>query len=215
MNQQLKKGKWLFLCFVCGILFFPPSWAPDDVPAVSMTGPPGFIFKGEDHVALTVNVSSATRHLGPLIRLFEQRNVPVSFFVTADWAAENEKAIQKLTKRAFDVGVLSDGDSLAKDVKVVEKQTGRPVFFVRLIEEEPSLAEQAASIGRLPVQWSLDLSEGKAASLSRIERGEIVLVHPAADLRATEKWLSLLLKKEQLVSLSEMFTGDVRITVIQ
>lgn len=215
MNQQLKKGKWLFLCFICGILFLPPSWAPDDVPAVSMTGPPGFIFKGEDDVALTVNVSSATRHLAPLIRLFEKRNVPVSFFVTADWANKNEGTLQKLTKRAFDVGVLSDGDSLAKDVKTVEKRTGRPVFFVRLIEEEPSLAEQAASIERLPVQWSLDLSEGKAASLSRIARGEIVLVHPAADLRTTEKWLSLLLKKEQPVSLSEMFTGDVRITVIQ
>ncbi|WP_046180656.1 polysaccharide deacetylase family protein [Domibacillus tundrae] len=220
---RIKQLKWTAL-FLCSAIFFlmmiPPS---AEQPVVSFVDRPAAIYKGDKHIALTVNADDSQKNAAKLAKLFIKHKVTASFFVTSSWLEKHPKTTKLLVDRAFDIGVLltdvSDDKAVEKEIASVQKILGayhkEGNLYIRAAENDGELSEVTASRGYLTVQWSVDLAKRTPTDFIRhVEKGDIVLLNPKEDLRITEKWLSLLIKKEEAVSLSEMAGGETRIEYI-
>ncbi|OES45916.1 hypothetical protein BA724_16800 [Domibacillus iocasae] len=220
---RLKQLKWTVL-FFCSAIFFlmmiPPS---AEQPVVSVVDRPSAIYKGDKHVALTVNVDDSEKNAAKLAKLFIKHKITASFFVTSAWLEKHPKTTKLLVDRAFDIGVLltdiSDDREIEKEIASVQKILSgyhkEGTLYIRAAEDVGELPESTASHGYLTIQWSVDLAKQTPSDFIRhVEQGDIVLLNPEEDFRITEKWLSLLVKKEEAVSLSEMAGGETRIEYV-
>lgn len=220
---RIKQLKWTAL-FLCSAIFFlmmiPPS---AEQPVVSVVDRPSAIYKADKHVALTVNADDSQKNAAKLVNLFIKHKVTASFFVTSAWLEKHPKTTKLLVDRAFDIGVLltdvSDDKEVEKEIasvqKILDTYHKERILYVRAVEDIGELPEISASQGYLTVQWSVDLTTRTPSDFIRhVEAGDIVLLNPEEDLRITEKWLSLLVKKEEAVSLSEMAGGETRIEYV-
>lgn len=220
---RIKQLKWMLLFLFSAIFFLITIPPPPEQPVVSFVGPPAAIYKGSTNVALTVNVDDTETNAGKWARLFMKHDMTASFFVTSSWLDQHPKTAKLLVERAFDIGVLltdtSDAREIEKEINAVQKRLKaygmERVLYVRAAEEMGGLPETSSSLGLLTVQWSVDLAERLPSDFIRnMKKGDIVLLNPEEDLRVTEKWLSILAKKEKAVSLSELAGNDTRIEYI-
>jgi hypothetical protein len=221
---RLKQLKWvvLFLCSAIFFLMMIPS-SPEQ-PVMSFVNQPAAIYKGDKNVALTVNISDSEKNAVKLVNLFIKHKITASFFVTSAWLEKHPKTAKLLVERAFDIGVLitdvSDDKAIEKEIASVQKilssyRNKEKILYVRAAEDVGDLPEISGSLGYLTVQWSVDLTKRSPSDFVRhVEGGDIVLLNPHEDFRITEKWLSLLVKKEEAVSLSEMAGSEIRIEYI-
>ncbi|WP_050182367.1 polysaccharide deacetylase family protein [Domibacillus robiginosus] len=218
-----KQLKWAVLFLSSVTIFFVMVSPPAERPAISFAGKPAAIYKGDQHVALTVNVDSSSKNTAKLVNIFIKQKVTASFFVTSAWLKKHPKTAKLLVDRAFDIGVLltdvSDDRTVEKEIASVQKilrTYGRDsVLYIREVEDTGELPTMASAQGYLPIQWSVNLADRPPSDVIRhVDKGDIILLNPEEDLRVTRKWLSLLLTKEKAISLSEMAGGQTKIDYI-
>jgi len=220
---RTKQLKWAVLFVSSLSIFFLIMPPPAEQPAVSIAGHPAAIYKGDQHVALTVNVHDSSKNTAKLAQLLIKHKTTASFFVTSKWLKKNPKTAKLLVKRSFDIGVLltdtSDDAAVEKEIASVQKilrtYHREDVVYIRASEDTGELPDMPAAQGYLPVQWSVNLADRTPSEVIRhVDEGDIILLNSNEDRRITEKWLSLLLKKKKTVSLSEMAGGETQIDYI-
>ncbi|WP_231584207.1 polysaccharide deacetylase family protein [Domibacillus indicus] len=220
---RIKQLKWAMLFLFSATFFLMTIPPPSEQPAVSFVDEPAAVYKGDKHVALTVNMKGSEKNTARLINFFIKHKVNASFFVTSAWLKKHPKTAKLLADRAFDIGVLltdiSDEKAIEKEIvsvqNILASHRKDKILYVRAEEDTEEVPKISASHGYLTVQWSVDLAKSPPSEFVRhVEKGDIVLLNPKEDLRITEKWLSLLLKKEKVVSLSEMTGGETEIEYV-
>ncbi|MCM3790947.1 polysaccharide deacetylase family protein [Domibacillus indicus] len=220
---RLKQLKWAVLFLSSVTMGFVIMSPPAEQPAISFAGQPAAIYKGNEHIALTVNVDSSSKNTSKLVNIFIDQKVTASFFVTSSWLKKHPKTAKLLVDRAFDIGVLltdvSDDQAVEKEIAAVQKILStygkNSLLFIRAAEDTGELPDMPAAQGYLAVQWSVNLADQPPSELVRhVDEGDIILLNPQEDLRVTKKWLPLLLTKKKVISLSEMAGGRAQVEYI-
>lgn len=220
---RTKQLQWiaLFLLSLClFLLLLPPK---TEQPTVSVAHAPAAVYRGEKHVALTINAHDSEKNIAKIVKVLIENEATASFFVTSSWVNKHPKTAKLLVEREFDLGVLftdkADKDEILSEIRSVQKALSshkkKDVFFVRAAGNLNNLSELTSLNEYITIQWSVDLKKQSPSDfIKKHQKGDIVLLDPDEDLRVTAKWISLLSKKEKLVSLSEMLGGDTDIEYI-
>lgn len=222
---RTKHLQWiaLFLFSLCLFLLLLPLNSEQSSSALPAATAPAAIYKGENHIALTVNVTDSEKNIEKLVKVLVKNQTTASFFITSAWIDKHPKTAKLLAEREFDIGVLLtesfDKKKSRKEIRAVQKALSpyskKEIVFIRSANGLENSYKAAELKDYLTVQWSVDLRKSAPSDFVRhAHKGDIVLLNPKEDLRITAKWISLLSKKEKLVSLSEMAGGQTEVEYI-
>jgi probable sporulation protein (polysaccharide deacetylase family) len=200
-----KKYMGLFAIFI-----FVVVWAMlktstlKDIETFSKARP---IYEGRSDkkaIAFTCNVAWGNEFLPPLLQVFEEKNVKITFFVEGRWAEKNPELLRLIAGKGHEIGnhgyshahhsmlSLEQNINEIKDAeKVIEKITGKkPLLFAPPYGEFSELTVKAAeSLNYRLIMWSIDTIDWKKPGvdyivnkvLKKAGNGKIILMHPTED----------------------------------
>ncbi|WFA09755.1 polysaccharide deacetylase family protein [Tissierella sp. Yu-01] len=158
--------------------------------------------KEEKIVAFVCNVDWGNEHINDMLRIFEENDIYISFFLTGRWAKENPDIVKQIHKYNHEIGnhgynhidysqlsYEQNKEEISKANDVIEEIIGiRPNLF-----GPPSGAfnentvKAAKDLGSKVIMWSVDTIDWREDSTkeliykrvtSKIENSSIVLMHP-------------------------------------
>ena len=185
----------------------PISWVYKVVPArISLDDlEPQPIYRGNEKkpmVALMVNVSWGTEHLGEMLRVLREERVPATFFLEGSWLKKHPDEARALMKEGHEIGNHAYSHPLMSRLSP-QRIRGEMFRTEQLIEEtlgirskwfappagdfNQTVVEEAARLGMKTVLWTVDTVDWRKSStpelmVERVRRGvaggSLILMHP-------------------------------------
>lgn len=185
----------------------PIPWVYKVVPArVTLDDlDPQPIYRGNEKkpmVALMMNVSWGTEHLGEMLRVLHEERVPATFFLEGSWLKKHPDEARALMKEGHEIGnhayshPLMSGLSperirgeMFQTEQLLEKTLGiRSKWFAPPAGDfNQTVVEEAARLGMKTVLWTVDTVDWRKSStpelmVERVRRGvgggSLILMHP-------------------------------------
>lgn len=172
--------------------------------------------KDEKVVAFACNVDWGNDYIIPMLDVFKENNIKISFFVTGKWAEQNRELLEKIYSEGHEIGnhgyLHRDYDKLNyEDNKQEIQKTHNIIMDILGIEPKyfappsgaynDSTIKAATDLNYDIIMWSVDTIDWREDSskdiiikrvTSKIHNSAIVLMHPTAE---TLKALPILIEK--------------------
>jgi len=155
-------------------------------------------------IAFTCNVAWGNEFLPPMLKVFEDKDVKITFFVEGRWAEKNPELLRLIDSKGHEIGnhgyshahhaqlsLEQNINEITDAEKVFEKITGKKtLLFAPPYGEFSELTEKAAeSLNYKLIMWSIDTIDWKKPGVDYIVNkvlknagnGKIVLMHPTED----------------------------------
>lgn len=156
----------------------------------------------KNEVAFVCNVDWGEDLIPEMLKLFDEKDIKITFFVTGKWAEKNPKLLLKMYNEGHEIGShgyfhRNYGDlsykvnynEIDKSDKIIKKIIGKkPTLFAPPSGSYNKHTINAASkLNYKVIMWSVDTIDWRKDStkkvivkrvLSKIDNGSIVLMHP-------------------------------------
>ncbi|NMA86560.1 MAG: polysaccharide deacetylase family protein [Tissierellia bacterium] len=200
-----KKVLWIILVFILGlILVFSllRFYKTDETFNMDI------YYKGnvdKKTVAFACNVDWGNEYIEPMLKLFEDNNIKISFFITGKWAEKNPELLKLIFKKGHEIGNHGynhiDYDKLDYQRNFEEISKAHMIIKKVLNHESilfapPSGAyndntiKAAKDLGYDIIMWSIDTIDWRNDSykdiiikrvMDKIHNSAIVLMHPTEE----------------------------------
>ncbi len=200
----------LFLLVLIGVRTTP---SPE---AVEVVGGPITKVENDEAVALTFDVVDGVEAVKNVLKVLEQHNARVTFFITGNWANANPDAVELLVRAGQEIGMLgyryinlsqypreTIEDSLLSGKEAIERLIGEPVFLFRPPngEYDARVLAMAEILDLETVLWQVDSQDGSSSDpvyvtqrvLSRAAPGGIIRMRITGSAETTLKALPAIL----------------------
>lgn len=177
---------------------------------------PIYNVKREDSkVSITMNCAWNADDINEILKILEDNNVKITFFVVGDWADKYPEALKKMSNAGHEIASHSDTHphvnnlsyeenckEIEKSNEKIEKITGSRTDLYRTPygEYNNTVIKAAKNNGYYPIQWSLDTLDYtgiKGVEMwnrlkEKIKGGDIILMHNGTE--HTKDSLDMLIK---------------------
>jgi len=186
------------------LLFFFNSTDAVTVLNASLKPP---IYKGNENnpiIAFECNVVWGTEYIIPMLEIFKEYDIRITFFIGGEWAKENPELLKRLADEGHEIGnhgyshkhhgkldFDQNKEEILKTEKEIESIIGikTNLFAPPYGEYNDNTLRAADSIGYKTIMWSIDTidwrRDGKDKIIERVMKnphnGALVLMHPTAD----------------------------------
>lgn len=177
--------------------------------------------KEEKIIALTCNIDWGNEHIDEMLKIFDDKNIKITFFPTGRWAENNEEILLKIYEEGHEIGNHGyqhlDYDKL--DYKGNFDQINTAHTIIKEIIQEPpkyfappsgafndSTLQAAEDLGYTTIMWSIDTIDWREDSykdvivrrvLDKIHDSAIVLMHPTGETnKALPKIIEILFEND-------------------
>jgi probable sporulation protein (polysaccharide deacetylase family) len=194
----------LLILFLVVLLFFFNSNEAATVLNPKVEPP---IYKGNENnpiIAFECNVVWGTDYIGPMLDVFKEHDIRITFFIGGEWAKNNPALLNRMKAEGHELGNHGyshkhhsklDLEQNRKEIlgteKEIESITGvKTTLFAPPYGEFNEITIKAAdSLGYKTVMWSIDTIDWKRDGIDKIihrvmknpHNGAMVLMHPTAD----------------------------------
>jgi probable sporulation protein (polysaccharide deacetylase family) len=172
-----------------------------DAPVVSEP-----VYQGSKDIkamALTCNIFWGEEYVGSMLKILEEKNVKMTFFIGGTWAEKFPELVKKIYLQGHEIG--SHGyshphpDHLSREAnkrditraeKIIRDLTGeKPALYAPPYGERgPAVLQAAEEMGYQTILWSIDTIDWQRPSpdvvrdrvINKAHNGGIVLMHPTA-----------------------------------
>lgn len=191
----------------------------------------GAVYQGNtssNKISLMINVCWGTEYLGDMLKILEEKNVKVTFFVGGVWAADNEEILIQMVEKGHEIGNHAyshkDHDKLTKESSRQEILTTHNLVK-SIVGKEMNLfappsgaynsqtVEVAKELGYKTIMWTRDTIDWRDQDVNTIynrainnaKGGDLILMHPTeATKNALPKIIDALQSQGfELVSVSD------------
>lgn len=185
----------------------PIPWVYKVVPArVTLDDlEPQPIYRGNEKkpmVALMVNVSWGTEHLGEMLRVLQEERVPATFFLEGAWLKKHPDEARALMKEGHEIGNHAyshpqmsrlSSNRIREEILRTEQLIGETLgirskwFAPPAGDFNHAVVEEAERLGMKTVLWTVDTVDWRKSStpeimVERVRRGvaggSLILMHP-------------------------------------
>jgi len=165
------------------------------------------IYQGNSNkpiIAFECNVVWGTEYIPPMLDIFKENDIKITFFIGGEWAKDNEDLLRRMVAEGHEIGNHGYNhkhhsklslDENRKEIldteKVIESITGiQTKLFAPPYGEYNDITIQAAdSLGYRTIMWSIDTIDWRRDGTDKIiqrvlkkpHNGALVLMHPTAD----------------------------------
>jgi peptidoglycan/xylan/chitin deacetylase (PgdA/CDA1 family) len=165
------------------------------------------IYQGNEenpYIAFQCNVVWGTEFVEPMLQVFQQKNVRITFHIGGEWAAQNPGLLQAICEAGHELGnhgyrhkhhsklSLQENKLEIKETEdLIYAVTGyRTRLFAPPYGDYNDVTVQAArSLGYQTILWSIDTIDWRRDGVDKIlgrvfkkpHNGALVLMHPTAD----------------------------------
>ena len=165
------------------------------------------IYKGNENnpiIAFECNVVWGTEYLGPMLDIFKQHDIRITFFIGGEWAKDNPELLNRMAEEGHELGNHGyahkhhsklNHDQNRKEIadteKVIHSITGvtTTLFAPPYGEFSDTTLQAAESLGYETIMWSIDTIDWRRDGIDKIiqrvmknpHNGALVLMHPTAD----------------------------------
>ena len=188
----------------------------------------------ENKVALTMNCAWNADDIDKILKILEENNVKITFFMVGDWIEKYPDAVKKIYDAGHEIGTHSDTHphvnnlSYEENVEEIEKSnnkieniTGNRTDLYRTPygEYNQTVIKAAQDNGYYTIQWNLDTLDYTGLTgeemwnriKDKIDSGDIILMHNGTEHTADS--LDMLLenikeKNLEIVKISELIYKD-------
>lgn len=185
--------------------------------------------RGRNQISLTINVDWGEEYIPGFLKVFEEKGVKVTFFVTGYWAEKNRELLKLMAEKGHEIGnhgfrhahlkSLSNNELIElikKNEELIFQITGQrtALFAPPYGEVDSRISSIAGSIGYSTIMWSADTVDWQRPAkelivqraVNKIDDGGIILMHPTEpSLQALEDIIDILTKKGyKFVKVSEL-----------
>lgn len=177
-------------------------WAPKkDAPVISEP-----VYQGNESIkamALTCNVFWGEEYIGNMLKLLEEKNVKMTFFIGGTWAEKFPELVKMIYSQGHEIGshgyahphpdhlsLEANKNDIAKAEKIIRELTGKkPVLYAPPYGERgPAVLQAAEEMGYQTILWSIDTIDWQRPGpdvirdrvINNAHNGGIVLMHPTA-----------------------------------
>lgn len=176
------------------------------------------IYKGEEddkEIAFACNVVWGNEYLPEILRILEENDVNITFFIGGDWADRFPKELKEISNAGHELGNHGYGHKKQSQLNIEQNKqeilkaetaiknvtdVKTTLFAPPYGDVNKTVTEAAESIGYKVIMWSIDTIDWNTKDYSRIlerveskhHNGAIVLMHPT---EVTVKALPELIKK--------------------
>ena len=200
------------------------------MPTVSKPNTPYYHgVRGKNNISLTINVDWGEEYLRDMLRVLDNKDVKVTFFVTGNWAKKNQGLLKAMADLGHEIAnhgyIHAHPKQLSRDqiIELIKKNeefiyqitnTRTNLFAPPYGEVDERITSVASSIGYSTIMWSADTIDWQRPSpeiivqraVNKIDDGGIILMHPTKpSLAALEPIISNLENKGyNFVTVSEL-----------
>ncbi|HZJ83172.1 MAG TPA: polysaccharide deacetylase family protein [Clostridia bacterium] len=179
----------------------------DNVKGVFNARAPKPIYKGDEsrpNIAFACNVVWGTEYIPPMLELFQDKGVKITFFIGGEWAYDNPDLLREMLSQGHELGnhgyyhkhhsqlgIDENRNEIIKTEQVVHDITGikTKLFAPPYGEFNDITLEAAHSLDYKTIMWSIDTidwrREGAQIIANRVlkdpHNGAIILMHPVED----------------------------------
>lgn len=210
----LKQGRRLFSFFALGFLgmvYFLCAAPEINEP----------IRKGADdsNVALCCNVFWGEEYLPDMLKILDEENVKITFFIGGTWAKENQELLREIKDKGHELGNHSYNHPHVNELNKVENQQQiiKTADLVKEIcdyetklyappygEYNNTVLQAAEELGYPVILWSIDTVDWKRPPpelivqrvKNRLHNGAIILIHPTKPTATALKEVIVEIKKQ-------------------
>ena len=188
----------------------------------------------ENKVALTMNCAWNAEDIDTILKILEENNAKITFFMVGDWIDKYPEAVRKICDAGHEIGTHSDTHphvnnlSYEENIKEIEKSndkiekiTGTRTNLYRTPygEYNTTVIKAAQDKGYYTIQWSLDTLDYTGITgeemwnriKDKIGSGDIILMHNGTEHTANSLGMLLQnIKKKglEVVKVSELIYKD-------
>lgn len=188
----------------------------------------------ENKVALTMNCAWNAEDIDTILKILEENNAKITFFMVGDWIDKYPEAVRKICDAGHEIGTHSDTHphvnnlSYEENIKEIEKSndkiekiTGTRTNLYRTPygEYNTTVIKAAQDKGYYTIQWSLDTLDYTGITgeemwnriKDKIGSGDIILMHNGTEHTADSLGMLLQnIKKKglEVVKVSELIYKD-------
>ena len=183
------------------------------------------IYKGNENnpiIAFECNVVWGTEHVGPMLDIFKEHDIRITFFIGGEWAKDNPDLLKRMIAEGHELGNHGYGhkhhnqlnlEQNRKEIvdteKEIESNTGikTTLFAPPYGEFNETTLKAADSLGYQTIMWSIDTIDWRRDGIDKIiarvmknpHNGALVLMHPTPD---TVTALPIIIEKLQALDYS-------------
>lgn len=200
INQKERASINVLLSILIVLLYFATSTPTAQLAMSSLYSNP--IYRGhEKHtVALECAVSWNAAALPDMLKVLKERNVKITFFVSGEWAKENEELLKQMASDGHEIGTMGyspmlDGSTeqvvadLHESVSIIESATFvKPQLYYSGTRDCNTSSRAADQTGLEHVLCTVDLLSGRGDAADILSRaldrpfdGSILLMQPTAN----------------------------------
>jgi probable sporulation protein (polysaccharide deacetylase family) len=165
------------------------------------------IYNGNENnptIAFECNVVWGTEYIIPMLQIFKEHDIRITFFIGGEWARENPELLKKIASEGHELGnhgyshkhhskldFNQNRYEILETEKEIESITGvKTNLFAPPYGEFNDITLKAAhSLGYKTIMWSIDTidwrRDGTEKIINRVMKnphnGALVLMHPTAD----------------------------------
>lgn len=200
------------------------------VPTISSPDTPYYHgLKGNNQVSLAINVDWGEEYIGPMLEVFKEKDIKVTFFVTGNWVRKFPDLLKEMFDAGHEIGnhgythahpkQLSEADLIAlikKNEELIYNIIGKKtnLFAPPYGEVDGRICRIAHNIGYKTIMWSADTIDWQRPApqiivqraVNKVSDGGIILMHPTkVTLEALPEIISRLENRGfKLVSISQL-----------
>lgn len=165
------------------------------------------IYKGNENnsiIAFECNVVWGTEHVGPMLDIFKEQDIRITFFIGGEWAKDNPDLLKRMVVEGHELGnhgyshkhhnnlnLEQNRKEILDTEKVIESITGikTSLFAPPYGEFNDTTLKAAHSLNYQTIMWSIDTIDWRRDGVDKIiarvmknpHNGALVLMHPTAD----------------------------------
>lgn len=154
----------------------------------------------ESKIAFTMNCAWSANDIDEILKVLDEENVKITFFMVGDWIAKNSDAVIKISNAGHEIGCHSNThphvnklsyEENVSEIKLcsekIEKLSDMKVNLYRCPygEYNDTVIKSAIDNGYIPIQWNIDTLDYKGLTGKqmwekiepKLENGSIILSH--------------------------------------
>jgi len=165
------------------------------------------IFQGDESepvIAFECNVVWGTEYIEPMLNIFRDKDIKITFFIGGEWAKDNPELLKRIAEEGHELGNHGYGhkhhskldfNNNQKEIKqteeIVYEITGikTTLFAPPYGDYNETTVKAAEALGYKTIMWSIDTIDWRRDGVSKIlervfrkpHNGALVLMHPTSD----------------------------------
>ncbi len=210
MDYRLDRGmiiikyKGYYIIIICLMIGIFAGMVQDElvIPALGNRAEPYYHgIRGKNRIAMTFNVDWGEEYISGILKILDNKNIKVTFFVTGNWAGKFPDLLRKTSKEGHEIGnhgyshknpvKLSDSqlkNNITKNETLIYSITGKrtDLYAPPYGDINNRVTAIASSLGYKTIIWSADSIDWQRPApeiivqrvINKIDDGGIILLHP-------------------------------------